>query len=1156
MNAPLRTAKCRCRTSRCLLTCILIVAWAATTYADDFHVPAVRLPLLAKAPTIDGRVEEVEWAGAARMVGFGRGAKLSPLDAAFWLGCDGKELFIAAVSETPPGGQLLARFVPLPQEGDARTWLDDSIEMVFDPLRHDAARRRLYHANINALGAISDAAYRVSGGGEAWRGHWRIANQIIGDRWHFEAALPLADMGVTAADLIQPWGVRLCRNWQQTKLPQQTEWSPLGGAYLQPETMPVITWDAAAPIVQALQFADPETYRPHLKVSVFNPGAQPRAVKALLRLTPQSSQPQEMNRELTVAPGERTLVELPASAANEDLVTVIHVTSTDGKTTFYRRDFSWRAERPAAKWETDSTATRRVQTQFAYYPSWHKVHFKLDVSGLETREQVTGAKLELRRQKTGEVLAATDLPPLQKHATRLWWDVPKLGEGEYEAVLTLAGVSLEPIRQPFVRHVFPWEGNRLGTSDVVVEPFTPIRVEGAAVHTVLRRHVVNGLGLWDQVECEPTVALLAAPMRLEITSGGRTEAARGQTEINSPAATRVVTKSLWSGGPLRGAVVSEWDYDGLMKWTLDIEPSAQPVDAVTLVIPLRDQLMPLFHACTDGLRFNYAGATPGAERRPQVPAAGPTNTPPAAQGRVWDGTKAARNSILGNFVPYIWLGAEEHGLCVCGENDRGWVNDPQTPCQELVRQGDVLELRLHLIARRTVCDQPRRIKLAFQATPTKPLPTNWRLWAESYATRLPPGGKQITFNGSCWTWGALTPCLDVYPRDCDLTLWDELAKTKQTGVVNQAYFDKWVAGYANKTPEELKLNRNNINYAFHILKSKPTDVLVYTNARGVRFDTPEGQTFLDEWHRDAFATRVWAKGDGVAYDLHPVESFRDYALWYYQKMLSTFADHIYWDDIFLQSCFDVVGSEAYELPDGNVQPAAGMWEMRELIRRTAVLTHEMGRRGRAAQVHLTNTALAPILSFAGTHLTWEDRAGDQDFQDRFSRDYLRAESIGRQHGNVPFALTLIHGADQQKLAWARRTCAGVALSHEIRPIGVIDDHEKNLATLYELGYGTDATQVYNYWHAGVPLRVSRDDVAFLVVTKPGRLLVLVCDYGEGGEIVLTPDKQALGLSGTVTAINTETQQPLPVAADGSVKLSLKKHDFQLLRIESAAGGKP
>lgn len=967
------------RGARLLSPALFIAAtWLlSSAAAGEFHVPEVRLPLMKQAPKIDGRVEEAEWATAARMEGFGRGARLAPLDAAFYLGCDGVELVFAVVSETPPGGRLLARFVPLPRDGDARTWLDDSIELVLDPLRHDPARRRLYHANVNAKGAINDTAYRVAGGGEAWRGRWRMANEVIGDRWHFEAALPLADMGVTEADRERPWGVRIGRNWHQTKLADQTEWAPLGGPYLAPESMPMVTWDAAAPVVQTVQPAARDSGRPHLKVTVHNPGSRPITVKTTLKFGPQSSLPQETRRPATIQPSQTEPFELTASASNEDLVTLVHVTSEDEHTTYYLRDFLWRPERPSAKWETDTTAARRVQTQFAYYPTYHKVHFQLDVSGLENRERVAGARLELRRMATRETLAATDLPPLVKHRARLLWDVPKLGEGEYEAVLTLAGVPLEPLVQTFVRHVFPWEGNTLGRSDVVVEPFTPIRVDGVVLGTVLRQHTLNGLGLWDQVECELAdrreglplapprsperrgedgMPLLAGPMRLEVAAAGNVETARGELRITSRTDTRVVTESTWSGGPLRGTARGQWDYDGLLKWTLEIGPSPQPVDSLTLVIPLRDRLMPLLHACTDGLRFNHAGATPGAAA--------------VQQGRVWDGTQAARNSIIGNYVPYIWLGAEERGLCVFGENDRGWVTDPKTPCQELVRRGDVLELRLNLVAHPMRFEQPRRIVLGFQATPTKPLPANWRLWAESYATKLPPGGKPIAFNGSCWTWGALTPCLDLYPRDADLTLWDELAKTKRTGVVNQEYLEKWLAGYANKTDDERTLNRNNVNYAFHMLKGKPTDVLAYTNARGVRFDTPEGRTFLDEWHRDAFSTRTWGHGEGVAYDLNPGESFRDYAMWYYRRMLDTFVDHIYWDDIFLQSCFDVVGSEAYDLPDGSLQPAAGLWDMRELIRRTAVMKHELGRRACADQPHITNTAIAPILSFAGSHLTW------------------------------------------------------------------------------------------------------------------------------------------------------------------------------------------
>lgn len=1117
---------------------LILVAAAILLTLDDagfaatpaLQVPQVRLPQMTP-PKIDGIVDEQEWAGAARMVGFTKRAMLAPLDASFWVGSDGTQLYIAVVSAVPPCGKLLARVVPLPEDRDARTWLDDSIELVLDPMpTAPIGQRRLFHANINAKGAIHDMIYVAGGSAEPWRGHWRTASQIIGDRWHFELALPLADLGVRSMPSGQSMGVRIGRNWQQTPLASQTEWSPLGGAYIEPRSMPRVTWDATAPVVQVLQLADPDKPGAHIKLSVSNPGNVARDVKVALVYRPKSSAPQEVVKSLRVPPGQKALVELAGSAMNEDVFTSIHVTSPDEKTIYYLREFNWRAGRPARAWAVDETAVRKIQTQFAYHPSFNKVHFKANIGELENRAKVTGARLAIRRKGAAVSLATTDLAMTADFALRTLWTVPPLPDGQYEAVFQLIGVTTDPVVQPFVRHVFPWEHNRLGKSDALVEPFTAIEVKGRTVSTVLRRHTLGELGLWNQVESLGQ-ELLAGPMRIEV--GGKREAVSGTgLKFTEKTPTQVATESAWKAGPLKGTARGRWDYDGMQKWVLTLEPSAEPVQSLTLVIPFRSQAASLFHACTDGLRFNYAGATP------------------AGQGRIWDGTKAARNSIIGSYVPYIWLGAEQRGLAVFGENDRGWVTAAGVPCQELVRRGDVLELRLNLIARPTVLDSPRHILIGLQATPTKPMPANWRLWAESYATQLPPGGRKIAFNGSCWTWGALTPCLDVYPRNEDLSLWEELAKTRRTGIVDKDFLEKWLAGYPNKTEEERKLNRGNINYAFHQVQSKPMDVLLYTNARGVRFDTREGQTFLDEWHRDAFSTRQWPVGGGVAYDLNPGESSRDYALWYYHKMLTTFAEHIYWDDIFLQSDFDIVGTEAYELPDSSVQPSAGLFDMRELIRRTAVLGHELGRRGRANQVHITNTAIAPILSFAGTHLTWEDRAGDMDFQDRFSRDYIRAESTGRQHGNVPFALVLIHGADANKTAWARRTMAGVALVHEIRPINPIEDNEKNLKTLYAYGYGQAATTTYNYWDADVPVTLSRADASHLVVTRPGSALVLVCDYGNGGDVLLKPDLARLGIAGKLTATDTETGKPVEVTADGQARIVLKKHDFALVKLKA------
>lgn len=1105
---------------------------AATGTADDYHVPQLRLPLMMQPPKIDGRVDEQEWAGAPRMEGFCGGQRLEPRQASFWVGSDGKELFIAMISQTPPGGRLLSRVNPAPGDRDALAWLDDSVEVTLESPRVDTAgRRQTYRATINAKGAIDDQCRLSDGGVEPWRGHWQLASQVVGDRWHFEAVLPLADVQVGPEDILKPFGLAIARNWKQCPLPGRGEWGPLGGIARLAQTMPEVTWDPRAPVVQTLQLRDAGKSDAHVVLSVFNPTATEMELAVTIRCRPRSSAPRDERAAITLASGQTRRVECGAPALNEDVAVLTQVTSKDGKTTYYLRDFLMPP--PAANadlWTVDAEAARKAELNFAYYPYHNRARVRVDASSLLDRTRITGVALRIAKRGGGPALAETTMPPLKEPVCSLDWPLPALGEGEYELTAAFQGITAEPMKTVFVRHVMPWEHNKLGKSDVVVSPFTPIKVEGGTVSTVLREHTVDDLGLWRQVAAlgKP---LLKGPMRLEIVQGGQRHQVVGKgISFVSKSDTKVIAQGKWSCAGLNGGTRSEWDYDGLMKWALTLEPGPQKIESMTLVIPLDDRLMPLFHACTDGLRFNYAGATP------------------PGQGRVWDGSKAARNSIIGSYVPYIWLGAEERGLAVFGENDRGWVRDPRVPCQELVRHGDTLELRLNLIAAPKKLDQPRRIVIGFQATPTKPMPEGWRTWTVNMGYH--PGVEcSQQFLGCCWQWGTLTAYSDIYPRDEDFRVYDKLAEARRTGTVDREFMEKWLAGYKVGDESERPSIRSNLDYGFRVCAGKPQNILAYTNARGVRFDTREGVTFLDEWNREAFSTRRWPYGNGVGYDLDPVASFRDYAMWYYRKMLDTFCDGIYWDNTYLQSNFDTVGTDAYPLPDGSIQPSVGLFNMRGLVRRTALLFHETKKRP-LNMAHMTNTAIAPILSFLQTHLTWEDRSGDNDFQDRFSRDYLRAESIGRQHGNVPFALLLISGPDEKKNAWAKRTAAGVCLTHEIRPVLYPDEWWKNFTKLIEFGYGKPGVRVSNYWDADHPVRVEGGETATLVVSKPGSAIVVVCDYGNGGDLSLKLNTVALALRGALAATDLENGQTLLITSEGRVGLKLRRHDFRVIQVDA------
>jgi hypothetical protein len=1127
---------------RLLHSLLLVLAIIATTTgvarSAEYSQPQVRLPLMSNAPAIDGQVNTEEWSGADRMERFGRPAPLSPQEASFWIGATEKELFIAVVSETPPGGKLLARTAPPPDESDAQNFLDDSVEIVLDPWRRGPAEKReIYHAIFNSRGAIYDMSYAAKGA-QPWRGHWRIGTKVIGDRWHLELAVPWSDFDITEV-AGRALGVRIGRNWQQSIEPVQTEWSPLGGAYLAPETMPLVTFDAAAPVVQTQQLQDPQKRTLHFQVTVFNPHQTPLAIKALLEADPADSPLARQEQTLSVAPGETKNVELdaPFIAPHEEIVSRILVTSSNGATVYYRRDWSWKLERPEIVWRVDKAERQKFGVRFAYYPSSNRMKVKVDLSGSEERAKVRAVNLAVRKKADPKSIVTTVMPALQKDATQLdGWQLPALEEGEYELVATLEGVQVAPQVLPFVRHRFEWEGNTLGKSDALIAPFTPIKVQGQTVGTILREHEMNGLGLWNQVTADGK-KLLKAPMRLEVKIGGRVLPAQGQPlKFSEQKATRAVAQAQWVAGALNGSTQSEWDYDGLMKSTFTLQPGAQTIESLTLIIPLDNAQMPLLHTQTDGTRINYSGSTPDGT------------------GRVWDGSKAARDEIIGDYVPYIWLGNAERGFSVSGENDKGWITDSKTPHQEIVRGEDgTLELRLNLISKPAKLDAARQIEIGFQATPVKPLPENWRLWTiwgwePKWKTRV-PGSFQQTFLASCWQWGALTPSDDIFPRNRDFRIYDQFAKTRRTGEYNKGFLEEWLKGYPAPFDENVAKYRNSLNSAFLQLQRKPQSVLPYTNARGVRLDTFEGQTFLDEWHREEFSRRDKKFGETTTYDMEPVASYRDYALYYYKKMLDTFADTIYFDDVFLQANFDTIGTQAYTLPDGRIQPSVGLWSMRELIRRTAILEHEMGKPN-TIMAHTTNRQVAPMQAFAATQLSWENNAGDKPFQERFSRAYIQAESIGRQTGAVPFALGLVNGSDPAKLDFARRSGSGVLLTHEIKTIDNWSDYWQGYDRLLQFGYGTPQARVFNYWQQNYPAQISGGETSSLLLSKPGSALIVVCDYGKGGDFKLQLDAAKLGLTGKLTATDMETGTLLETNSKNEILFPLAQYDFKMILVSA------
>lgn len=312
-------------------------------------------------------------------------------------------------------------------------------------------------------------------------------------------------------------------------------------------------------------------------------------------------------------------------------------------------------------------------------------------------------------------------------------------------------------------------------------------------------------------------------------------------------------------------------------------------------------------------------------------------------------------------------------------------------------------------------------------------------------------------------------------------------------------------------------------------------VVPYTNARGVVWDNDTAQ-FMDEWTEyDVADPRWWVPGwgemlrfdrkdsssltynasvglwAGYAYQTDPVKSYADMALHYTRKMLETFADGIYYDDVFLEANFNPApAGPAYVDDDGTLRAGVSIWAWREFLKRSAIMQHTIARfkgtKPTVLYIHMTNVNMIPLLSWGSVNLDWEWRCEnglqDEDVQTRNNigcddnglqcndTSFILAQTTGLQAGNIPVAissgLTGTHCASRPDLygtnctAWLMKTQYATCIPHEVRPEGTPwgmthiaaspdgafeeTPTTVNVSTVLDVyGYGDPSCDVYRFW---------------------------------------------------------------------------------------------
>ena len=846
-----------------------------------------------------------------------------------------------------------------------------------------------------------------------------------------------------------------------------------------------------------------------------------------------------------------------------------------------------------------------TEFRFSYFPSLDRLRLLV----LHPPQQFTRWESMLRKTGQEGVLVRHE-GPLPMPASGMTLPTPPLDEGTYEITLTLvtADGDRRDIKRMFQREHFPWENTSLGRDRVIVPPFTPLLVDStrSSVACVLREHVLDSTGLWKQVSSQGR-PLLTSPMRLEIESAGKKHvASSGSLAFTVEDADRVEGNSSWTAGTIEGRTEFEFDYDGLMKLTLHIQPHQQRIDSMQLVIPMKTSETWLMHPVTDYLRFHYAGRIPSGSGE-LWEAGGKTydvrytdTGHPEANGKVWDSRHVSRFQLPGPFVPYIWLGGTERGICWFAENDKDWSLDPNLPTMEIRKQGETTSLIVRLVTKPVTFTRPRTITFGLMATPAKPMPAapvNYRRWWPGSPDPKTPDVVNFAFLGACYYWGSASPYHAFWPAYKNFSIYDEFARLRQGGAADPSFLKKWLAQF---TPDDLRLAQDNpvaekpdlATYRAHVNSTLGTFanthtrseigqtyyVIPYTNARSVT-SGKEVRTFMDEWSTCDIADPHWRwpgderflrkkPGDyllatfggkvvqpcqtiGIAFAIDPVPSWQDMVLSYIQRMLQTFSDGVYFDNCWLAANYNPLGP-GYVDDEGKLHAGVNIFAFHDFIKRVAVMQHTMGRRP-LIYMHMTGGNTVPLLSFGTMILDheWRDQGefAEQDAQERLGLDddasMLLAQSTGLQSGCLGVFHDTFHGDERLS-----RSALGVALTHEMKyarpwwPAG-----DSAAAQLNGFGYGLPDCRVWRYWDQSRPIETTGAAVKTLILARSGKAMVVVASYGPAGEVLLKLDREALGLSGKVAGVDVENGQPVERLAPGEFKLTIPRHDFRIIQFQ-------
>jgi len=555
---------------------------AATQASIQDGRPLVTASWCKKAPAIDGKMMAGEWDGTAQVTGFvdGNSQTFAKRQSAVRVMCDDTHLYLAFTSPVSDGASLVAQV----KDRDGLVWLDDAIEIFLSP-----DGKAYYQVVGNSAGAVYDA----KGTDATWDGRVQYASGVQAGSWVAEMSIPYASIGASRPADGETWRINLARD-----LKRPEEWSAWSASTQlhNIENFGYLTFRHAAPVVVMEDFVMSKDGKVSVKARVCGPASRAASVDATLAAASTRGAVFARTRHLNLAGGEAAPVEITADLVDTAARKVVFtVTDASSGEVLARALLSGSAP----------LVPSTVEMNFAPLEYQRTGWVQVDISRMKRPLSNPRAVVELVSADSGVLMAKTTMAAFKDGMGAASLNMAGVRPGKYRLIANITGTNGTGEIKKEIELVKPpdaWVGNKIGITNEVLPPWTPMELQGSGPVTVRcwgreYRFTKSAFPAQITTQGEP---ILSAPIRLIARQGGRALQAVDQSlQVVSSSSTevRLSSKSMIGGFQLTTNVRME--YDGLMVFDFTLIPGVNTtLESLELEIPLKSANARYMHVTT------------------------------------------------------------------------------------------------------------------------------------------------------------------------------------------------------------------------------------------------------------------------------------------------------------------------------------------------------------------------------------------------------------------------------------------------------------------------------------------------------------------------------------------------------------------------------